>query len=40
MLEEGDWIFMVMEYAPEGDLFGMICDKQRVSPLPILASLL
>lgn len=32
MLEEGDWIFMVMEYAPEGDLFGMICDKQRVSP--------
>jgi len=31
MLEEGDWIFMVMEYAPEGDLFGMICDKQRVS---------
>jgi serine/threonine protein kinase len=31
LLEEGNWIYMVMEYGDEGDLFSMITDKQRVS---------
>lgn len=30
LLEEGNWIYMVMDYGDEGDLFAMITDKQRV----------
>lgn len=31
IVEEGDNTYVVMEYGQDGDLFGMICDKRRVS---------
>lgn len=31
VIEEVDYIFVVMDYCDEGDLFGMITEKQRVS---------
>lgn len=33
VFEEGDYIFVVMDFCDEGDLFGMITERQRVSPL-------
>lgn len=30
---EGNYTYVVMEYGEEGDLFGMITEKQRVSSL-------
>lgn len=43
LLEEGDWVYMVMDYGDEGDLFAMIIDKQRVcrfrlSFIPVLST--
>lgn len=32
LLEEGDCLYVVMDYGEEGDLFAMITDRQRVSP--------
>lgn len=29
VLEEGDFIFVIMDYCDEGDLFGMITERQR-----------
>ncbi|WWC91301.1 uncharacterized protein L201_006244 [Kwoniella dendrophila CBS 6074] len=29
VLEEGDYIFVIMDFCDEGDLFGMITEKQR-----------
>jgi hypothetical protein len=31
VLEEGDFIFVIMDFYDEGDLFGMITAHQRVS---------
>jgi hypothetical protein len=31
LIEEGDYLFVVMDYGEEGDLFAMITDQQRVS---------
>lgn len=31
LIEEGDHIYVVMDYGEEGDLFSMITDQQRVS---------
>lgn len=31
IVEEGDHIYVVMDYGEDGDLFAMICDRQRVS---------
>lgn len=31
IFEEGDYIYVVMDYGDEGDLFSMITDKKRVS---------
>ncbi len=33
VFEEGDYIFVVMDFCDEGDLFGMITERQRVSRL-------
>ncbi len=30
VVEEGDFIFVVLDYCEDGDLFGMITEKQRV----------
>jgi serine/threonine protein kinase len=31
VIEEGDYAFVVLDFCDEGDLFGMITEKQRVS---------
>lgn len=31
VLEEGEYIFVIMDFYDEGDLFGMITESQRVS---------
>lgn len=31
LVEEGDFLYVVMDYGEEGDLFAMITDHQRVS---------
>lgn len=31
LIEEGEFLYVVMDYGEEGDLFSMITDKQRVS---------
>jgi hypothetical protein len=31
LIEEGEYLYVIMEYGDEGDLFGMITDRQRVS---------
>ena len=31
IIEDGDHIFVVMDFCDEGDLFGMITEQQRVS---------
>lgn len=31
IIEDGDFLYVVMDYGEEGDLFAMITDKQRVS---------
>ena len=31
VIEEGDYVFVVMDFCDEGDLFGMITERQRVS---------
>jgi hypothetical protein len=31
VIEEGDFVFVIMDYCDEGDLFGMITENQRVS---------
>jgi serine/threonine protein kinase len=33
VIEEGEYIFVVMDFYEEGDLFGMITEKQRVSKI-------
>lgn len=33
VIEEGDYIFVIMDFCDEGDLFGMITERQRVSLL-------
>ena len=35
VLEEGDYIFVIMDFLDGGDLFGMITEKQRVSVWPL-----
>lgn len=32
-VEEDDYTYLVMDYGEEGDMFAMICDRQRVSHL-------
>jgi serine/threonine protein kinase len=34
IIEDGDFMYVVMDYGEEGDLFAMITDKQRVSQPP------
>jgi serine/threonine protein kinase len=34
IIEEAEQIYVVMDYGEEGDLFGMITDRQRVSRTP------
>jgi serine/threonine protein kinase len=31
IVEEGDYMYVVMDYGEDGDLFAMITDRQRVS---------
>ena len=31
LIEEGDFLYVVMDYGEDGDLFSMIIDRQRVS---------
>ena len=38
VFEEGDYIYVVMDFYDEGDLFGMITERQRVSRLLLRAS--
>lgn len=34
MIEEGDYIFVILDFCSDGDLFGMITERQRVSCKP------
>lgn len=34
VIEEGDYIYVVLDFCEEGDLFGMITEKSRVSSRP------
>lgn len=34
LIEEGDYLYVVMDYGEEGDLFAMITDRQRVREFP------
>lgn len=35
VIEEGEYVYVIMDYCDDGDLFGMITEKQRVSvPMP------
>jgi hypothetical protein len=31
LVEEGDYLYVVMDFGEDGDLFAMITDRQRVS---------
>lgn len=33
VIEEGDFVFVIMDFCDEGDLFGMITERQRVRSL-------